>query len=108
MKVYLSGKITGQSQKVTEVNFRVAEIRLKKQGFEVCNPYTELADRIDLQLIKDEAEQWTAYMKAAITLMMACDSIYMLNDWLDSSGAVAEEIIANFINMPVSYECDEN
>lgn len=80
-KVYISGKITGLSEKVYKNNFNSAELYLTGLGYDVVNP-------VSYPPIPNGT--WTDYMRRDIKLLMDCDYIYMLDNWTESTGAKAE------------------
>jgi len=80
MKIYLSGKVTGEEYAQTCLKFKKYEVKLQALGHEVVNP---------LSHIKSTAE-WSDAMKQAIVLMMACDTIFLIEDWINSTGAKIE------------------
>lgn len=61
MKVYISGRITGIPYDEVEINFNLAENRLKEDGFEVVNP---------LNNGLSANHTWCEHMKADIKLLM--------------------------------------
>ena len=80
-KVYISGQITGLSEKEYKNNFNSAELYLTGLGYDVVNPvaYDPIPNGT-----------WSDYMRRDIKLLMDCDYIYMLDNWTESTGAKAE------------------
>jgi hypothetical protein len=84
-KVYISGKISGLSDRQVQAKFQRAEDMLVRMGFEVVNP---TKNGLTPQ------HEWNQHMLRDIELLLPCDSIYMLNDWIASTGASIEHDIA--------------
>lgn len=97
-KVYISGKITGLSEKVYKNNFNSAELYLTGLGYDVINP-------VSYTPIKNGA--WEDYMKRDLKLLLDCDYIYLLEGWQDSDGASLECTVAETLGIKV-LELDEN
>ena len=104
--IYISGKM---GEKVlshhTIKKFHQAEVSLRDQGWEVCNPASDEFQRqachtVSAQMKKwEEIEQkpfsWYSWMlQYDIRALLMCDAVYMLSDWLDSPGATAELFFA--------------
>lgn len=85
-KVYISGKISGLSEKVYKNNFNSAELYLTGLGYDVVNP-------VSYGLIPNGT--WKDYMRRDIKLLCDCDYIYLLEGWEDSDGASLEKLIAD-------------
>lgn len=77
MKIYISGKITGD--KNYKKKFADVELELRELGFIVMNP-----------AILPEGFSWTAYMSIALAMQNVCDATLFLPDWKDSKGAIVE------------------
>lgn len=88
MKVYISGPITGKED--YEKVFYGAQNRLERLGLQVVNP-------ADPSLGTEE--NWEAYMRRDIRLLLDCDAIYMLDGWKQSRGAIIEHNLASDLNM---------
>lgn len=84
-KVYISGKISGLSEKVYKNNFNSIELYLTGLGYDVVNP---------VSYPQEPNWKWEDYMKRDIKLLVGCDYIYMLEGWEDSDGASLEHLIA--------------
>lgn len=95
MKIYISGKITGLP--LSEVRQRFAETAafLDEIGFEAVNP---------LKNGLDESADWKEHMVADIRMLLDCDAIYMMDNWMQSRGALIEYDIANRLDMDVWFE----
>lgn len=95
MRVYISGKITGNSNYMEE--FSRAQTYLEEKGYAVCNPAATCAT-LPLETKYEE------YMKIALTMLNMCDAIYMLLSWKDSNGAKIEHEKAMEKGMILLYE----
>lgn len=89
-RVYISGKITGLSEKEWTENFEAAEKALTDAGYRVINPAKVKVD-LDYQ----------EYLTIDIILLGRCDAIYMLDNWQDSNGAKVERATAEALNLTV-------
>lgn len=83
MKVYISGKITGDPDYRTK--FEKAEEELKKRGHIVLNPAV-LPDG----LTREE------YMCIDLAMLGVADAVALLPDHGDSSGATVEKALAEY------------
>lgn len=81
MKVYISGKITGDDE--YEKKFKKWELILKAQGFQVFNPTC-------IPAIFD----YDQYMDLDLAALKMCDAIFLMNDWTESNGAKKEAFVA--------------
>lgn len=93
MKVYISGKITGDAD--YKQKFKTARNILESAGFEVFNPAEEQ---------EEPGKSWTWYMRKDIAGLVECDAIYLLKDWEDSRGARLEYHIAQQLEMKIFRE----
>ena len=91
-KVYISGPISGLPFDKVEQSFRDAEIRLQEEGYDVVNP-------LENGLTKDHS--WHEHMKADIKLLMDCDTIYLLQGYTDSKGAMIEYDLARILGYDI-------
>lgn len=85
-KVYISGRITGLSEKVYKNKFNSAELYLTGLGYDVVNP-------VAYDTIQNGT--WEDYMRRDIKLLCGCDYIYLLEGWEASDGASLEKLIAD-------------
>lgn len=85
-RVYISGRITGLSEKVYKNNFNSAELYLTSLGYDVVNP-------VAYDTIQNGT--WEDYMRRDIKLLCDCDYIYLLEGWEASDGASLEKLIAD-------------
>lgn len=89
-RVYISGKITGLSEKEWTENFEAAEKALTEAGYRVINPAKVQADL-----------DYSEYLTIDIILLGRCDAIFMIDNWQDSNGAKAERATAEALNLTV-------
>lgn len=99
-KVYISGKISGLSEKTYMAKFNAAEEYLKNKGHEVINPA-----RTNGTLPKSTT--YDQYMDMSMILLSMCDTIFMLDNWMDSPGAKREFQVANANDLNVLFETIE-
>jgi hypothetical protein len=113
MKLYLSGAIATEPD--FTALFKKDQIRLEGLGYEVVNPVEVLACRDDRDeyvsparcLETDQASKlgdlhsWQCYMKYDLMAMLKCDGVAMLNNHLQSKGAMLEGYLAMQVGMPI-------
>lgn len=97
MKIYISGKITGLPLPEVRQRFADAAALLDAIGFEAVNP---------LNNGLEAGAGWKEHMTADIRMLLDCDAIYMMDNWMESKGASIEYDIANRLNMDVWFESD--
>lgn len=95
MVVYISGKISGESAERVVQKFEWAKAQLALLGQSSVNP-------LDNGL--DPDEPWSEHMAVDIGMLLDCDAIYMLADYMDSRGARLERKIAKAIGLKVLYQ----
>ena len=98
MKIYISGKISGN--KDYENDFGNIELYLRR--------FAEFDD--DLQVYNPARIDYGTYEKNLlmnIKKIFECDAIFMMKNWMDSPGAMAEYHVAKAIKMPIFYEVDQ-
>ena len=96
-KIYISGKITGLSIVQDESLFNNGETQLKEMypGCEIVNP---------MKINHDHDKSWENYMRADLKEMLNCDSIYMLNNWQQSQGAIVEYTLDKGLNFKIIHQ----
>ena len=99
MRIYISGKITGRPTEEYIEQFCKAETELIRKGYSVVNPAVT-----NMTLPKDTTHE--EYMIVSIALLRICDTIYMLDGWLDSKGAKEEFIYAVKHDYDLMFEGD--
>lgn len=97
-KIYISGKITGIENEAPKL-FARAEYLFLSQGYDVINPIT---------LNHNHNLSWLNYMRVDVVALVYCDSIYMLDNWLYSKGAIVEYKIAKMLGLKIKYEQKPN
>jgi hypothetical protein len=95
MKIYIAGKINGNSN--YKIIFAIAEKKLQQLGNIVMSPAI-LPDGFD----------WNDYMHICYAMIDVCGAVYMLNNWKDSQGAMAEHEYAVKNNKTIFYEMPNN
>lgn len=98
MKTYISGKISGLPSEEAKKKFKQAESYLQGLGHDVVNPF-------ELRLGVDAP--WESHMLFDLKLLFECDSIYMLDNWIESKGAMIEKHIADVRGMKVLFQKKE-
>lgn len=81
MKVYISGKITGNDSYMKE--FEQTQRKLEAMGYSVLNSAATCATL-------PEDTDYEDYMRIAFDLLDMADSVYFLRTWQDSKGANRE------------------
>lgn len=95
MKVYISGKVTGLKDYIT--HFCKAELDLMERGYSVVNPALT-----NMTLPQDTT--YDEYMAMSMLMLSMCDTIYMLDNWIDSPGAKKEFEYAVRNNYTLMFE----
>lgn len=91
MHVYLSGPVSGLPDNNYPA-FHAAEEQLRANGMRVLNP---------ARIPGDDSWSWERWMKAALTMQMQADAIYMLPGWQKSRGAQLEHQVATATGMRI-------
>jgi len=89
MRLYLSGKITGNDN--YRKDFAEGRARLENAGYDVCDP-TDLGFPEDIP--------WEDAMRHDIREMLGCDGVALLPSWEESGGARIEARLARDLGMP--------
>ena len=97
MKIYISGKVTGEDPQECEKKFNNAAEYLKSKGHTPINPYS---------ILKDSGLGYEDFMWVCFRLIDLCDVIYMLRDYKQSSGAMRELAYAGATNKYQSLEAE--
>lgn len=92
MTIFLSGRISGLEYTYKEIFNRAYE-KLADQGNIVLNPATLPRGLDD-----------NSYMPICLTMLNACDAIYLLDGWEESKGANLEKAFAEYQGKIVLYE----
>ena len=102
MKIYISGKITGLPLPEVRQRFADAAALLDAIGFEAVNP---------LNNGLEAGAGWKEHMTADIRMLLDCDAIYMMDNWIGSKGASIEYDAATRLEKDIWFEskvCREN
>lgn len=89
MKLYISGKITGDND--YRVKFLRAENKLFDAGHYPVNPAAFVL----------KGTQWDEAMRTVLKIMLNCDGVALLPDWRESKGAKIEVRLAHELGIPV-------
>lgn len=93
--IYISGGITGVKDYMDK--FDKAE-KMLSEKYAVVNP---------ARLNKSHKDKpWAWYMRRCLKWLCDCDTIYMLNGWEKSKGAMMEYSIAKELGLQIIYEGD--
>ena len=93
MKVYLSGKITGDSNYRQKFNAMAEE--LLSYGYVVFNP-----------AILPDGFEYEDYMDLDLLILSRCDAVFLLRDWKNSLGAKREVEEAKRLGLQILTEDD--
>lgn len=93
-KIYVCGPMTGYDN-FNRPAFNDAASWLSMSGYIVLSP----------AILPDGLTQ-AEYMQIDLTMLQCCDSIYMLNGWDDSAGAMAEHALAMKLGLEVIHDGD--
>lgn len=94
--IYIAGKMRGLPD-YGRGKFSAAEDYLKSLGYIVLNPAC-----LPIGMNDDK------YLPICIQMINAADSVYMLNNWGDSQGAMVEHYFAEAQGKEISYEPEES
>lgn len=95
MKIYISGKITGLPLQEARQRFDDAQALLEEIGFEAVNP-------MEKGLPADAT--WEQHMVKDFELLLTCSAIYMLDGWMNSTGAQIEYDAARHLGFDFLFE----
>lgn len=98
MKVYISGKISGLPFEEVKAKFKAAEEYLRYLGHTTVNP---AENGLDFNA------PWKTHMLHDISLLMPCDAIYLLEDWIDSRGAMLEKLVAELAGIKILFQFEK-
>lgn len=97
-KIYIAGKVTGLPITECTMNFGLAQKQIENLGHEAVNP---------LAVVNDWKCPWEKAMKLCIVALMDCDAIFVLDNYINSSGAMMELHLAKRLNIPVYFEASK-
>ncbi|MCO5253386.1 MAG: DUF4406 domain-containing protein [Bacteroidetes bacterium] len=89
--IYIAGKVTGEDPGLCAAKFEAAEREIENAGFKAVNPIKEVGN---------PDENWKTAMRICISHLVACDGIYLLPDYSQSRGAMAEVLLCRALGMP--------
>lgn len=93
MKIYLSGKITGDAN--YRQKFGSMEEELLSYGYVVFNP-----------AILPDGFKYEDYMDLDLLILSRCDAIFLMRDWRNSHGAKHEYEEAKRLGLRILTEAD--
>lgn len=99
MKIYIAGKITGLDPARAATMFAAAEHLIHNLGHEPLNPM-RLVDQT-------EGRPYNNYLHDALRHLLRADAVYMLPNWLGSTGARIEQHMALELKMPIYLHMSE-
>ena len=94
MKVYLSGKITGDVN--YKVKFAEKEKQLSELGYQVFNP-----------ALFPDMFTWDQFLDIDLKILSFCDAIYLMKGWESSKGANMEYREALRLGIKVIFDVGE-
>lgn len=93
-RIYISGKMTGLPD-FNYPKFNKVAKQLRRMGYTVYNP---------AEMISDPSFTWSDYMREAIKMMLECDTVYLLDGFETSKGAIIEINLAKNLGMTIVTE----
>lgn len=97
LKLYVCGPMTGFENFNYEM-FNIAAADLRASGYEVENP----AD-LEAENTSGAPQAWSWYMRRAITKLMLCNGMALLDGWENSRGAVIEVNLAHNLGYQIRH-----
>ena len=115
IKAYIAGPMRGM-YRYNYAGFSRVEKLLTDHGIEAINPHTldKEQTKFDITALPDNTD-WEKLpanldlkdvVKRDLSALIECDIIVMLNNWQYSIGALAEENVARWANIPRTFEAD--
>lgn len=92
MKIYITGKVTGEPMAECTMKFGAAQKELEALGYEAINP---------LAVVNNWQATWQEAMKLCIKALMDADAIYVLPCADRSQGAACELSLAADLGIPM-------
>ena len=102
--VYVSGPYSATKNKGVNDNIASAKIvaeMLWRRGWAVICPHLNTANM-------ESVADYEVFMEGDMEILFRCDAIYMLNGWLESSGAVREHNFAESSRKFIMYEANND
>ena len=104
-KIYIAGKISGECEtpELMEKCYKKFVSYISKIAFEQNGVPWNYFHGLDINrdLIQSGKGDYIQYMKNDLTVLMTCDEVHFLPDWIDSRGAKMERILAEFLGMVI-------
>lgn len=94
MRIYISGKITGDPN--YRMKFYEIDLQLMRKGWKTLDPAT-----------LPEGLTRAQHMRIDINAILDCDAVFFLPDAMDSAGARIEWELAHYIGMTMYYNLEE-
>ncbi|MBK5213391.1 MAG: DUF4406 domain-containing protein [Flavobacteriaceae bacterium] len=94
MKIYITGKVTGEPIAECTMKFGMAQKQLEALGHQAINP---------LAVVNDFHTTWPEAMKLCIKALMDADAIYALPCHETSKGAFVELQLAAHLGVPIYH-----
>lgn len=94
--VYIAGPMRGLPG-LNKSAFEAAECKLKAEGYAVFNPGR----------LPDGLASSKAYILIDLAALSECTAIYLLRDWERSKGAQLEYAMAEFLELDILTEADD-
>lgn len=93
MKVYISGAITSLIERGEDYKqpFKIREMEIRKLGYTPVNPLDYQQRILEKYEGKPTHED---YMNELLKVLLECDAITMLDNWIESTGAECEKYVA--------------
>lgn len=101
-RIYISGAISGNPEYMQD--FYRAELDLMSRYIETGWKYTEIVNPAKVSNVLPASFTYEDYMYIDIMLLSKCDAIYMLSNYKQSRGALAELIMAKQLGLEIFYE----
>lgn len=89
-KIYIAGKVTGESLAECTMKFGQAQKEIEAMGFIAVNP---------LAVVGDFQSYWESAMKKCVKALVDCDGMVILSDWQESRGATIERQLAEDLDI---------
>lgn len=102
MKIYISGKISGENLTQCWQKFLSHENKLLKEGHEPVNPF-KIHGFESIADIEKSNKTYNELIRACVKSLMDCDQLLMLPCWQTSKGAMIERDIALKTGIEVVY-----
>lgn len=96
LRIYVAGPMTGLPDYNLDA-FAIAATRLRALGHDARNPGSRGVI---------EGYTWRDYMRDALSLLLHCEAVALLDGWETSRGATLEAHVAHALDMPVKPIAD--